>query len=1293
MKQTKFRKFCCLVLSLIIAANIANCLSLTSYAAEGVDVVEDTEIRESYTNTKALEEIVDLDEFEEYLATGVYNCDEYIDVSHFNVPYNAESKALVSHFLYKEMTRNFHFNSLSYYYSGGILTKIKPVYTYTFSEYKSMMSEIEESADKLLEDIKGNTYLSEFEKALLIHDRLALLCEYDYTGTTNRYDIYGALVNGKAVCEGYAQAYDFLLEMVGIESYYCSSELLNHAWNIIFIDGVPYHVDVTWDDYAWASGEHGVIGRIEHDNFLRSSDGIYATGHDETDYETFPDDTRYDNHPIQNSKTAVQLIDNEIYYVDNSSEQLKRLSDDTVLCSVEDNWYAPTGGIWSSNYACLSSGNGELFYSLCDTVYKYNLSTQTSTAIFEPTLEQYFSIYGFEYKDGYLVCQINNGPPYSSYGITNLYTTQKLYGTQKPTVSISCTNNVASYQTVTLNMNDNQGIAGYYWGTSSTYSNNTFTSTSSKQVSKQISSSGTYYLTVKNTSGNLSQTQSITFYKTTLNGNGATVSPSYVITRSGNSFSFPTVSKSGYIYKGWSTSSTATSGQTSLTPTKNTTYYAVFEKEPVTISSIEISSLPTKTTYYKGDSFNTSGLKLYVNYSDGSSEIISSGFSTSGFSSSTTGTKTITVSYQGYSDTFTVTVKSPSITLSSSAKTLYVGNTTSLTATVVPSGQSVIWTSSNTSVATVSGGTITAKAAGTATITAKFTYNGTTYSKTCTVTVNNVPETTTQPDWDYDETTSPVLTTEVITTSPSIKPTETTTSRTPESLTVTTKPTKTTYELGESLSTSGLKLKLTYSDGSTQTITSGFTVSGFSSSTTGTKTVIVRYSNLSTSFTVQVTHTHSYSSTTLTDPTCTATGTGKLTCSCGHSYTTSISALGHDWRTRNCGKYCTRCDEITSDSTTGHNYIPVHTKYPTCEESGYFSYICIECGFEYEKTSPAHGHRYNYYGEVSANCTEEGYTIYDCQDCGNRKFEPIPKNNVHSYQNTTTPATLSANGKTEKICTLCNKIASTTVIYSPKTIKLSTATCTYNGKVRTPSVTVKDSNGNVLVNGTDYKVSVPSGRKLPGIYKYTITFMGKYSGTKTLDFTILPKAPTTISATQTTSTITLNWSESAGATGYRVYQYSPSQGKYVQVASVKGVTSYTKTTNFKAGTEYSFKVKPYTKLSDGTVLWGVASEAFLTATKCSAPTITSVTSPSKSKATVKWSNVGGETGYQLYYATSKDGTYKKINSYGADVLTGTKTFSDSASGKTIYFKVRAYHKVNGQTIFSSWSAIKSAKLK
>lgn len=251
------------------------------------------------------------------------------------------------------------------------------------------------------------------------------------------------------------------------------------------------------------------------------------------------------------------------------------------------------------------------------------------------------------------------------------------------------------------------------------------------------------------------------------------------------------------------------------------TYASEYDVPFVALDSVELIAVsvvnsPNNTVYYIGDSLNTSGLEIELTYDDGTTETITSGFTTSGFSSTTAGTKTVTVSYEGFTDTFAVTVKTPSIALSASSKSMTVGDSTTLTATTTPSGQTVTWTSSNTSVATVTGGMITAKAFGSATITAKFTYNGKTYSKTCSVTVADVP------------------------------------TPTPVSLSVISKPTKTVYEIGESLNTSGLKLKLTYSDGTYETITSGFTTSGFSSATAGTKTVTVKHSGLTTTFTVTV---------------------------------------------------------------------------------------------------------------------------------------------------------------------------------------------------------------------------------------------------------------------------------------------------------------------------------------------------------------------------------------------------------------------------------------------------------
>lgn len=244
----------------------------------------------------------------------------------------------------------------------------------------------------------------------------------------------------------------------------------------------------------------------------------------------------------------------------------------------------------------------------------------------------------------------------------------------------------------------------------------------------------------------------------------------------------------------------------------NRTFVAL---DALELSSISIVSQPSKKTYYVGDSLDTSGLQLKLTYSDGSTETVSSGYTTSGFSSTTAGTKVVTVTYEGLTTTFNVTVNTPSISLSQTGKTMTVGDTATLTATTTPSGQSVSWTSSNSSVVSVSNGVVTAKASGTATITAKFTYNGKTYSKTCNITVNNITKTLT-------------------------------------SISISSNPTKTTYEIGESLNTSGLKLKLNYSDSSSEIVSNGFITSGFDSSTAGTKTITVSYSGKSTTFKVMV---------------------------------------------------------------------------------------------------------------------------------------------------------------------------------------------------------------------------------------------------------------------------------------------------------------------------------------------------------------------------------------------------------------------------------------------------------
>ncbi len=320
-------------------------------------------------------------------------------------------------------------------------------------------------------------------------------------------------------------------------------------------------------------------------------------------------------------------------------------------------------------------------------------------------------------------------------------------------------------------------------------------------------------------------------------------------------------------------------------------------------------------------------------------------------------------------------------------------------------------------------------------------------------------------------------------------------------------------------------------------------------------------------------------------------------------------------------------------------------------------------------------------------CTEQGYTTYTCE-CGDTYVADEVDALGHKYVTTvTTKATLTENGKKTTKCTACGDVSKITTIYSPTSFKLSTTQYTYNKTERKPKVTIKDSVGNTLIEGTDYRVGYEDGRILPGRYTVKITFIGKYDGVQRLYFTIKPRVTSKITATQTITTLTLNWKKITGATLYRIYMYNPVTDSFEYFKSSSDTTLKIK--ELAAGTVYKFKVRAYT-YDDGKI-YGAYSSVFETATKTKTPSITDIYSKTTGKAVVKWSEVSGETGYQVYYSTSKNGTYKALGSYKANQTTVTK--SKLTSGKTYYFKVRAYKKTDSGTVYSSWSSVKSVKIK
>lgn len=231
------------------------------------------------------------------------------------------------------------------------------------------------------------------------------------------------------------------------------------------------------------------------------------------------------------------------------------------------------------------------------------------------------------------------------------------------------------------------------------------------------------------------------------------------------------------------------------------------------LSSISVKTGPSRTSYYVGDTLNTSGLTLTASYSNNTTGTISSGFTCSPTTLSTAGNQTITVSYSGKSTTFTVTVTAVAVSSISvktnPTKTSYFSGDTLSTA-----GLTLTATYNNSTTATVSSG---------------FTCSPTTLSTAGTqpITVTYGGKTTT-----FNVTVNPVVI---------------------NSITVKTNPTKTSYYVGDMLNTSGLTLTATYNNGTTATVSSGFTCSPTTLSTAGNQTITVSYSGQSTTFTVTVT--------------------------------------------------------------------------------------------------------------------------------------------------------------------------------------------------------------------------------------------------------------------------------------------------------------------------------------------------------------------------------------------------------------------------------------------------------
>ena len=269
-------------------------------------------------------------------------------------------------------------NRIAYTYTiqslRRIVSSVEFVYTMEPEKREAAKLEYEQELAYIVSLV--DTSMSDLEKALWVHDYLIASCRYD--DSQSIYDAYGLFTGRTGVCQAYSLAYAAVMRELGVETVMVSSKEMNHAWNMVKIDGNWYHVDLVYDDPV-----PDRTGRVNHENFLLNDTQIAQTENPHYGWESAlkSADASYTDNIWDGVTSRMLRLDGQWYYVNPETDTLVASQLDgrfeIEIYRFKEKWCVngTSNQYWVGIYTGVSECLGYLFFNTPEQLMIHNPET------------------------------------------------------------------------------------------------------------------------------------------------------------------------------------------------------------------------------------------------------------------------------------------------------------------------------------------------------------------------------------------------------------------------------------------------------------------------------------------------------------------------------------------------------------------------------------------------------------------------------------------------------------------------------------------------------------------------------------------------------------------------------------------------------------------------------------------------------------------------------------------------------------------------------------------------------